>query len=104
MLVVRSLVRSLSLVLLLLAAGDLSYPSGCDDGDMAPGSVATICAGDHDAPPGHAGDDCFCCSRTVCAEVEASAPQPNLVTLAFAAPPVSLVHAFIPPPSQPPQV
>jgi hypothetical protein len=67
----RSLARLLALMLLLLAAGDLLIAGACDDGASlattpVPALSADDCSGHH---AGHTGEDCYCCSRTVRAEV-----------------------------------
>jgi hypothetical protein len=53
------------MVLLLFAATDLSFPGSCGDMPVAPHTDLTVCGGSDRPAPGHAGDDCFCCSRTV---------------------------------------
>ena len=68
MLGIRSLGRLMSVLLLVFAALDLSYPASCADSVIADTAQTTVCAGDRAADAGHDGDACFCCSRTVRAE------------------------------------
>ena len=98
----RSLARYLSLLLLLVAAMDLSYPAGCADALAVPPSTARLCAGDHAPDAGHDGDDCFCCSRTVRAEGVGLLHCTPLVIGVRSDAPASLVSALGPPPYHPP--
>jgi hypothetical protein len=63
--VVHRAFRVLAVVLLLSAAVDLLLPSCCVDGGDVTAERATFCSTTHQTEPGHPGDDCFCCSRTV---------------------------------------
>lgn len=68
----RTLARLLALMLLLLAAGDLLIEGACDDGvKLTAASRSVFSLGDDGGLNGHAGEDCYCCSRTARAE----APQ-----------------------------
>ena len=68
MLGARLLTRLMSVLLLVFAALDLSYPAACADTVIAGTALATVCAGDHATAAGHGCDACFCCSRTARAE------------------------------------
>lgn len=61
----HNLTRGVVVVLLLFAATDLSFPAGCDDAHAMTPVGPAWCAGSDASEPGHGGDDCFCCSRTV---------------------------------------
>jgi hypothetical protein len=54
-----------ALALLLSAAVDLSLPACCVDDEGLTLGCTTLGSTTHDGRAGHAGDDCFCCSRTV---------------------------------------
>jgi hypothetical protein len=63
----RSLTRVIALTLLLLAAGDLLIEGACKDGANLTVTALALSSDDGDET-GHAGDDCYCCSRTVRSE------------------------------------
>lgn len=98
----RILARRLSLALLFVAAVDLSYPAGCADGPVVNSSMATVCAGGHQADTGHDGEDCFCCSRTVRAEEVTPFRRSNPVATVVNDAPASLADALDPPLYHPP--
>lgn len=68
MLRIRSFGRLMSVLLLVFAALDLSYPAACAATVIAGAEQATVRAGDHATDAGHDCDACFCCSRTARAE------------------------------------
>lgn len=102
MLGIRSLGRLMSVLLLVFAALDLSYPVSCVDTVIACSAQATVCAGDHAADAGHDGDDCFCCSRTVRAEWLSAFVVSDVTGQPFVDRAICLVSAPATPPYHPP--
>jgi hypothetical protein len=98
----RSQVRYFSLLLLLVAAMDLAYPSGCAESQDVGPLTPTICAGHDSADAGHDGEDCFCCSRTVRAESSVAFHRVSPTAVLVNDTPVALVDALGPPLYHPP--
>ncbi|MSO49524.1 MAG: hypothetical protein EXQ49_06425 [Acidobacteria bacterium] len=98
----RLLARRLALALLLVAAADLAYPAGCADVPLVGPLTATICAGDHTADAGHDGEDCFCCSRTICGELVFPFQHASGVVTVLNDAAANLADAAGPPPYHPP--
>jgi len=92
----------MSVLLLVFAALDLSFPVSCADTVLAETAQATVCAGGHAAGAGHDGDDCFCCSRTVRAEWLSAFVVSDLTGQPFVDGAISLVSAPATPPYHPP--
>jgi hypothetical protein len=95
----------IALLLLTLAALDLTVAGVCDDMSSV-GSLdeAQWCTSDDATEGGHQGDDCFCCSRSVRVE-----PGPVALAIEGVAeivdPPASrLLHFALPPPYHPPLI